>query len=331
MKIGINGFGRIGRLAFRCAWEHRNWEITQINDPAGEASTWSHLINFDSTQGRWKHNSTCDEETIIVEEKGISCAQNQQIEETDWSNCDLVIEASGQMKTTKLLKKYLDQGVEQVVVTAPIKEDGILNLVVGVNHHLFDQGKPSIVTASSCTTNCIAPAIKVIHEQFGIIHGSITTVHDITNTQVVLDSGHKDLRRARSSGSNLIPTTTGSARAIAQIFPELEGRLNGHAIRVPIANASLTDCVLELNKKTSSYEVNKALKQAADGELEGILGFEERPLVSTDFMGDSRSSIVDALSTMVVHGTQLKLYLWYDNEWGYANRVIDLIEYISRA
>ena len=234
------------------------------------------------------------------------------------------------MKTAELLKKYLDQGVGQVIVTAPMTEDGILNLVVGVNHHLYTQDKPPIVTASSCTTNCIAPAIKVILEQFGIAHGSITTVHDITNTQAVLDSGHKDLRRARSSGSNLIPTTTGSARAIAQIFPELDGKLNGHAIRVPLANASLTDCVLELKKKTSADEVNKVLKQAADGELAGILGFEERPLVSVDYKGDSRSCIVDALSTMVVNETQLKLYLWYDNEWGYSNRVVDLINYIAR-
>ena len=331
LKIGINGFGRIGRLAFRCAWDRPDWEIIQINDPAGDASTWSHLLNFDSIQGKWKHASTSDEETIVVDERRISCTQNKHLKDTDWSNCDLVIEASGQMKTTELLNEYLDQGVGQVVVTAPIKEKGILNLVVGVNHHLFDREQPPIVTASSCTTNCIAPVIKIIHEQFRIIHGSITTVHGITNTQVVLDSGHKDLRRARSSGSNLIPTTTGSAKAIAQIFPELEGKLNGHAIRVPLANASLTDCVFELNNKTSSVEVNNTLKQAAEGELKGILGFEERPLVSTDYIGDSRSSIVDALSTMVVNETQLKLYLWYDNEWGYSNRVIDLIEYISNA
>ena len=331
MKIGINGFGRIGRLAFRCAWEHPTWDIVQINDPAGDALTWSHLINFDSVQGKWQHSAESAREEIIVGEQRINCTQNLQLKQTDWSNCDLVIEASGQMKTSELLSEYLTQGVKQVVVTAPIKEPEILNLVFGVNHELFDQEKPSIITASSCTTNCIAPAIKVIHEQFGIVHGSITTVHDITNTQVVLDQGHKDLRRARSSGNNLIPTTTGSAKAIAQIFPELEGKLNGHAIRVPLANASLTDCVFELNKKTNADEVNRALEQAAAGSLKGILGFEEKPLVSTDYVGDSRSSVVDALSTMVVNDTQLKLYLWYDNEWGYSNRVIDLVEYISNA
>ena len=329
MKIGINGFGRIGRLAFRCAWEHPNWDIVQINDPAGGASTWSHLINFDSIQGKWQHSAESKGGVIVVGEQRINCTQNLQLEQTDWSNCDLVIEASGQMKTVELLSEYFDQGVNQVVVTAPIKDAEILNVVFGVNHELFDEERPSIITASSCTTNCIAPAIKVIHEQFGIVHGSITTVHDITNTQVVLDQGHKDLRRARSSGNNLIPTTTGSAKAIAQIFPELEGKLNGHAIRVPLANASLTDCVFELNKKTNGDQVNRALEQAAAGSLKGILGFEEKPLVSSDFVGDSRSGIVDALSTMVINETQLKLYLWYDNEWGYSNRVIDLVEYVS--
>ena len=329
MKIGINGFGRIGRLAFRCAWEHPTWDIVQINDPAGDASTWSHLVNFDSIQGKWQHSAKPEGEVIVVGEQRINCTQNFRLKQTDWSNCDLVIEASGQMKTVELLSEYLNQGVKQVVVTAPIKEPEILNLVFGVNHDLFDQEKPSIITASSCTTNCIAPAIKVVHEQFGIVHGSITTVHDITNTQVVVDKGHKDLRRARSSGNNLIPTTTGSAKAISQIFPELEGKLNGHAIRVPLANASLTDCVFELNKNTNADEVNKALEQAAISDLKGILGFEERPLVSTDYLGDSRSCVVDALSTMVVNDTQLKLYLWYDNEWGYSNRVIDLVEYIS--
>lgn len=329
MKIGINGFGRIGRLAFRCAWENPELEIVQVNDPAGDSTTWAHLLNFDSVQGRWHRKAVEAKNYFTVENKSISCSQNQKIEETDWSNCDLVIDASGKMKTTELLNAYLQQSVSQVLVTAPIKEEGILNLVMGVNHRLYDQRRPAIVTASSCTTNCIAPAIKVVQEQFGIEHGSITTVHDITNTQVVLDAGHPDLRRARSSGNNLIPTTTGSARAIAQIFPELKGKLNGHAIRVPLANASLTDCVFELRKKSTAETVNEALREASIGELKGILGYEDRPLVSTDYVGDPRSSIVDGLSTMVVNETQLKLYLWYDNEWGYANRVIDLVEYIS--
>ena len=329
MKIGINGFGRVGRLAFRCAWQNPALEVIQINDPAGDARTWSHLLNFDSVQGRWTETASHKNNQILVDEKTLTCSANESISDTDWSGCDLVIEASGKMKTKKLLDRYISQGVKRVVVTAPIKESGILNIVMGVNHTLFQERKPAIVTASSCTTNCIAPAIKVIHESFGIVHGSITTIHDITNTQVILDSGHKDLRRARSSGNNLIPTTTGSAKAIAQIFPELEGKLDGHAVRVPIANASLTDCVFELKRATSPEEVNRALKEAANGPLEGILGVEERPLVSTDYVGDPRSSVVDAPSTMVVNGTQLKLFLWYDNEWGYANRVVELVDYIG--
>ncbi len=330
MKLGINGFGRIGRLACRCAWENAELDVIQINDPAGDAATWSHLLNFDSIQGKWKETSKNIDTNVVINDQSIACSQNESIDSTDWSACDLIIDASGKMKTKALLDQYLTQGVKQVVVTAPIREPGILNLVMGVNHDLYEADCPRIVTASSCTTNCIAPAVKVIYESFGIEHGSFTTIHDITNTQVVLDSGHKDLRRARSSGNNLIPTTTGSARAISQIFPELEGKLNGHAIRVPIANASITDCVFELKRPTTPEEVNAQLKHAANNELKGILGFEERPLVSSDFVGDSRSSVVDAMSTMITNGTQLKLYLWYDNEWGYANRVIDLVTYIGQ-
>ena len=330
MNVGINGFGRIGRLAFRCAWTNSTINVTQINDPAGDSVTWSHLLNFDSIQGKWTENAQHVNANIMVNGQPIACSQNESIGSTDWSDCDLVIDASGKMKTQKLLNEYLRQGVKQVLVTAPIQDSEILNLVMGVNHSLYQETRPPIVTASSCTTNCIAPAIKVIHESFGIAHGSITTIHDITNTQVVLDAGHKDLRRARSSGNNLIPTTTGSASAIAQIFPELKGKLNGHAIRVPVANASLTDCVFELNQAATVEAVNAELKRAADEELKGILGFEERPLVSSDFVGDSRSSVVDALSTMIIDKTQLKLYLWYDNEWGYANRVIELADYICQ-
>lgn len=205
-----------------------------------------------------------------------------------------------------------------------MKEANVLNVVVGVNDHLYDPAQHKIVTAASCTTNCLAPVVKVIQETFGIRHGSMTTVHDITNTQTILDAPHKDLRRARACGMSLIPTTTGSAKAITAIFPELEGKLNGHAIRVPLANASLTDMVFELEREVTVEEINQALKAAADGELAGILGYEERPLVSIDYRTDPRSSIIDALSTMVINGTQLKLYAWYDNEWGYANRTAEL-------
>ncbi|MBB1469607.1 ArsJ-associated glyceraldehyde-3-phosphate dehydrogenase, partial [Pseudoalteromonas sp. SG41-5] len=257
--------------------------------------------------------------------------QNTKTEQTDWSNCDVVIEASGKIKTKALLQAYLDQGVKRVVVTAPVKEEGILNVVIGVNDHLYNKEIYPIITAASCTTNCLAPVVKVIHEKIGIKHGSITTIHDITNTQTIIDAPHKDLRRARSCGTSLIPTTTGSATAITHIFPELKGKLNGHAIRVPLTNASITDCVFELERGTTVAEVNKLLKDAAENELKGIMGYEERPLVSIDYKTDPRSSIIDALSTMVINDTQVKLYVWYDNEWGYANRTAELVRKVGLA
>lgn len=324
IKIGINGFGRMGRLAFRAAFDWDDVEFIRINDPAGNATTLAHLINFDSVQGRWSHDAHSDGNTMVIGEQRIQCSQNASISDTDWSDCDLVIEASGVMKTKALLQAYLDQGVKRVVVSAPVKEDGVLNVVMGVNDQDYDPEQHAIITAASCTTNCLAPVVKVIHESLGIKHGSMTTIHNITNTQTIIDAPHKDLRRARSCGSSLIPTTTGSATAITHIFPELKGKLNGHAVRVPLTNASLTDCVFELERSTTEAEVNKLLKSAAEGELRNILGFEERPLVSVDYTGDPRSSIIDAQSTMVVNDTQLKLYCWYDNEWGYANRLAEL-------
>jgi glyceraldehyde 3-phosphate dehydrogenase len=306
IKVGINGFGRIGRLALRAAWDWPEFEFVRINDPAGDAATHAHLLNFDSVHGRWHREASAE------------------------GDC-LVIEASGKMKTVAVLQAYLDQGVKRVVVSAPVKEKGALNVVMGVNQHLFDPAEHRIVTAASCTTNCLAPVVKVIHEKLGIRHGSITTIHDLTNTQSILDQPHKDLRRARASGMSLIPTTTGSATAIAEIFPGLRGRLNGHAVRVPLANASLTDCVFEVERATTVEEVNQLLKTAAESELKGILGYEERPLVSIDYRTDPRSSIIDALSTMVVNGTQVKLYAWYDNEWGYANRTVELARLVGLA
>lgn len=331
LKVGINGFGRMGRLALRAAWDWPELEFVQINDPAGDAATLAHLLTFDSIHGIWKHEATADtgSSQMLIEGKRLHCTQNRAIEDTDWSGCDIVIEASGVMKSKAKLQPYLDQGVKRVVVTAPVKEEGVLNIVMGVNHHLYDKDVYPIVTAASCTTNCLAPAVKVIHEKLGIKHGSMTTIHDITNTQTILDAPHKDLRRARACGSSLIPTTTGSATAITHIFPELKGKLNGHAVRVPLANASITDCVFELKRGTSVTEVNQLLKQASQEELQGILGYEERPLVSVDYKTDPRSCIVDALSTMVVNDTQLKLYLWYDNEWGYANRTVELVRMVA--
>jgi glyceraldehyde 3-phosphate dehydrogenase len=331
IKVGINGFGRIGRLALRAAWDWPELEFIQINDPAADAVTHAHLLNFDSVHGRWSHEAVGTDDAIVVDGKSIRVTANRAIAETDWSGCDLVIEASGKMKTVDVLQGYLAQGVKRVVVTAPVKEKGALNIVMGVNQHLFNPAEHRIVTAASCTTNCLAPVVKVIHEKLGIRHGSITTIHDLTNTQSLLDQPHTDLRRARASLMNLIPTSTGSATAIAEIFPELRGRLNGHAVRVPLANASLTDCVFEVERATTDEEVNAFLRAASENELKDILGYEERPLVSVDYCNDPRSSIIDALSTMVINGTQVKIYAWYDNEWGYANRTVELARLVGSA
>ncbi|MGH8382423.1 ArsJ-associated glyceraldehyde-3-phosphate dehydrogenase [Pseudomonas sp.] len=331
IKVGINGFGRIGRLALRASWDWPEFEFVQINDPAGDAETHAHLINFDSIHGRWHREAGTEGDSVVIDGKRIKVTANKTIADTDWSGCDLVIEASGKMKSVAVLQAYLDQGVKRVVVCAPVKEKGALNVVMGVNQHLFAPAQHRIVTAASCTTNCLAPVVKVIHENLGIRHGSITTIHDLTNTQSILDTPHKDLRRARASGMSLIPTTTGSATAIAEIFPELRGKLNGHAVRVPLANASLTDCVFEVERETTAEEVNSLLKAAAEGPLKGILGYEERPLVSIDYRTDPRSSIIDALSTLVVNGTQVKIYAWYDNEWGYANRAAELARLVGAA
>lgn len=324
IKIGINGFGRMGRLTLRAAFNHPDIEWIQINDPAGNAETLAHLLNYDSIHGKWTNEAIAEQNIIFINSQKIHCTQNKAIKETDWSECDLVIDASGVMKSKEKLQPYFNQGVRRVVVTAPVKEEGVLNVVMGVNSDQYRSDKHQIVTAASCTTNCLAPVVKVIHDKLGIKHGSITTIHNITNTQSIMDTPHSDLRRARACGTSLIPTTTGSATAITHIFPELKGRLNGHAIRVPLTNASLTDCVFEVNRPTTIEEVNSLLKQASETCLHGILGYEEKPLVSVDYRTDPRSGIVDALSTMVINKTQVKLYVWYDNEWGYANRVAEL-------
>lgn len=331
IRVGINGFGRIGRLALRAAFDWPEFEFVRVNDPAGDAATFAHLLNFDSVHGRWLHQASHTDDSIVINGKSIAVSHQKAIADTDWSGCDIVIECSGKMKNTAVLQAYLAQGVKRVVVSAPVKEPGVLNVVMGVNQQLFDAKVHRIVTAASCTTNCLAPVVKVIHESLGIKHGSITTIHDLTNTQSILDTPHKDLRRARACGASLIPTTTGSATAITEIFPELKGRLNGHAVRVPLANASLTDCVFEVERATTAEEVNSLLKAAADGPLCGILGYESRPLVSVDYKTDPRSSVIDALSTMVVNGTQVKIYAWYDNEWGYANRTVELARLVGSA
>ncbi|CAB1241388.1 TPA: ArsJ-associated glyceraldehyde-3-phosphate dehydrogenase [Vibrio cholerae] len=331
IKVGINGFGRIGRLALRASFDWPEIEFVQINDVAGDAATLAHLLEFDSVQGRWHHAVGSEADAILINGKRIRTTQEKSIDAVDWSGCDVVIEATGKHRKGEFLNQYLAQGVKRVVVSAPVKEEGIANIVVGVNDHIFNPEQHRIVTAASCTTNCIAPVVKVIHEKLGIEQASFTTIHNLTNTQTILDAPHKDLRRARACGMSLIPTTTGSAKAIIEIFPDLKGKIDGHAVRVPLANASLTDIIFDVQRDTSVEEINQLLKQASENELKGILGFEERPLVSIDYQGDQRSTIVDALSTMVVGKRMVKIYAWYDNEMGYATRTAELVRKVGLA
>ncbi|NLS13643.1 ArsJ-associated glyceraldehyde-3-phosphate dehydrogenase [Vibrio sp. SM6] len=331
IKVGINGFGRIGRLAMRAAFDWPEMEFVLINDVAGDTATLAHLLEFDSVQGRWHHEVNHEGDVMVIGEQRIRTTKQRDIDAVDWSGCDVVIEATGVHRKGEFLQRYLDQGVKRVVVTAPVKEEGIANIVVGVNDAIFDPAQHRIVTAASCTTNCIAPIVKVIHEKLGIEQSSFTTIHDLTNTQTILDAPHKDLRRARACGMSLIPTTTGSAKAIVEIFPELKDKINGHAVRVPLANASLTDIIFDVKRDTTAEEVNQLLEAASKGELKGILGFETKPLVSIDYKGDQRSTIVDALSTMVVGKRMVKIYAWYDNEMGYATRTAELARTVGLA
>ncbi len=331
-KVGINGFGRIGRLALRAAWAWPEFEFVHINEPAGDAATAAHLLKYDSVHGTWAADVTTDEGHLYIDGKAISYSQDTAIADSPWQDkaVDLVIECSGKFKSSAALQPFFTAGVKKVVASAPIK-DGTLNVVMGINDHLYQPDRDHIVTAASCTTNCLAPVVDVIHKNFTIKHGSITTIHDITNSQSVLDEYQKDLRRARASSLSLIPTTTGSASAIADIFPELKGRLNGMAVRIPLANASLTDCVFEVETPTAIASVNAALRSAADSYLAGILGYEEAPLVSVDYKDDPRSSVIDALSTMVVNKTQVKILAWYDNETGYVHRLMELAQKVARS
>jgi len=327
ITVGINGFGRMGRLGFRAGWGMQGFEVVQVNEIACGAECSAHLLKFDSVHGTWPFDCEADGETMLIDGARIPHTNNRKISESDWSGCDIVIEATGAFRKPEQLQAYFDQGVKKVIVAAPV--DGALNVVYGVNDHLYDPSQHDLLTAASCTTNCLAPVVKVMQERIGIKHGCMTTIHDITNTQTIVDKGHKDLRRARACGQSLIPTSTGSAKAITKIFPELEGKLNGHAVRVPLLNASLTDFVFEAERPVTVKEINGYFKEAAEGELKGVLGYEERPLVSVDYTNDPRSTIVDAPSTMVVNGTQVKIYAWYDNEWGYVNRMMELTQKVA--
>lgn len=355
VRVGINGFGRMGRLVFRALW--KRWpgiDIVHVNDPKANAVTCAYLLQFDSVHGQWKDAKNREHEvaatqsksssSITIDGHSVSLSQLTKPEEVGWRlrGVDIVVESSGKFVTLESLKgayddksnsvsdsKSTSQGPLKVVVTAPVK--GALNVVMGVNHHLYQPSKDHIVTAASCTTNCLAPIVKVLLENTGILRGAITTVHNVTNTQTVVDLAvsASDLRRNRSALMSLIPTTTGSATAISLIFPQLKGKLDGLAIRVPLLNTSITDCVFEVSRPTTKAEVNKWMQIASQSkELSGILGYEERPLVSVDFKDDTRSSVIDALSTMVVDGTLVKILSWYDNEIGYAHRTAELVHYM---
>lgn len=343
MRVGINGMGRIGRLALRAAmgaadrplndpYRSNRLNVVHVNEIKGGIEATAHLLEFDSVQGRWKTDIHVESpDSLMVDGQPIRFTSHPTAAEIPWGDMgvDLVLECTGKFLTPETIQGHLDRGAKRVIVAAPVKVGDVLNMVFGINHSLYNPDQHRIVTAASCTTNCLAPVVKVVHESIGIRHGQITTIHDPTNTNLVVDAPHKDLRRARSAMTSLAPTTTGSATAIALIYPELKGKLNGHAVRAPVLNASLTDCVFELNRATTVDEVNQLFSQAASGSLAGILGYETKPLVSADYARDTRSGIVDALSTMVTDGTLLKVYAWYDNEMGYSCRMVDLACYMK--
>ncbi len=324
----------MGRLALRAGWARPDLEFVHVNEIAGGPETAAHLLMFDSVHGRWAHTVHHADAALHIGDRTLTYSALPTPGQVPWSRAgvDIVLECSGKFRTAESLAPYFEAGVKTVIVAAPVKT-GALNIVMGVNDHLYDPAQHRLLTAASCTTNCLAPVVKVVHEAIGIRHGVITTIHDITNTQVVVDAPHKDLRRARAAGLSLIPTSTGSASAIGLIYPELQGKLSGVAVRVPLLNASLTDCVFEVERPTTVAEVNAAFKAAAagPGRLVGILGYEERPLVSVDYKDDTHSAVVDALSTMVIDGTCVKVLAWYDNEIGYVHRMIELAATVGEA
>jgi glyceraldehyde 3-phosphate dehydrogenase len=329
VNLAINGVGRIGKLVLKLLIS-KNFKIKYLNELNGDSASLLHSLEFDSIHGKWDCNFQVDKNFIKINNETIKTSFSNDIDNLDLEKIDILIDCTGANKETSILQKYFNKGVKKVIVSAPINDDEIVNIAYGVNHNIYKQEKHNIITAASCTTNCIAPVIKVLHDKIGIRHGSITTIHNLTNSQTLVDIPHKDLRRGRSAINNLIPTTTGSAKAISLIYPELKGKLNGHAVRVPILNSSLTDCVFEMKSSTNIEQINSLFKSASENELKGILGYEERPLVSSDFVNDSRSCIVDSLSTMVVNETQVKVYAWYDNEWGYANRLVDIVGMVAK-
>lgn len=326
VRIGINGFGRIGRLVARALRHRLGVEVVHVNEPKGGVETAAHLMEFDTVHGRYGGTVAVSDGGLLIDGTSVGFSEHSNPSNIPWGELgvDIVIESSGKFKTSADIEPHLANGAAKVVVACPVKSEGVLNVVMGCNDHLYDPRVHRIVTAASCTTNCLAPIVKVLHEKIGVERGAITTVHNVTNTQVIVDAPHKDLRRARSALNSLVPTTTGSATAITLIYPELKGKLNGMAVRVPLLNASLTDCVFTMNRDVSVDEVNELLAEASRTYLRGILGFETRPLVSADYVNDARSAIVDGPSTMVIDDRMVKVVAWYDNEFGYAHRMAEL-------
>lgn len=324
--ILLNGFGRIGKLVLRELVDRGHaGRLAGVNEIAGDAAALAHLMEFDSVQGRWAGDVRADGDALVLDGHRVPVTAHRRIEDLPLDGAPLVVDCTGAFRTQTALAPYRDRAAK-VVLSAPVKDGGAPEICYGVNHDVY--GGEWLVTGASCTTNCLAPVVKVIQERFGIRHGSYTTIHDVTNTQVIVDVPHKDLRRARSAMHSLIPTSSGSAKAIGRIFPQLEGRLDGLAVRVPVTEGSLTDMAFELEHETTVGEVNAALREAAEGPLRGILGYEERPLVSADYTGDKRSGVVDGPLTRVTGGTQAKLFAWYDNEMGYSARLADVVEMV---
>ncbi len=329
-KIGINGFGRIGRNVFRALMDHPELEVVAVNDLT-DAGTLAHLFKYDSVHGRLEANVEVTEEGFSVSGRPVKVLAERDPANLPWGELgvDLVVESTGRFRKREDAAKHLQGGAKKVIISAPAKDEDV-TIVMGVNEDSYDPANHHVISNASCTTNCLAPVVKVLHQQFGVRRGLMTTVHSYTNDQQILDLPHKDLRRARAAGMSIIPTTTGAAAAVAKVLPELKGKLNGFAMRVPTPNVSVVDLVAELDREVTEEEVNEALRRAAEGDLKGILGYTDEPLVSKDFNGDPRSSIVDALSTMVMDGNMVKVVAWYDNEWGYSNRVVDLAAYIVK-
>ncbi|SFF95876.1 glyceraldehyde 3-phosphate dehydrogenase [Planifilum fulgidum] len=329
-KIGINGFGRIGRNVFRALMDHPELEVVAVNDLT-DAGTLAHLLKYDSVHGRLEAEVKVTDEGFSVNGRTVKVMAERDPANLPWGDLgvDLVVESTGRFRKREDAAKHLQGGAKKVIISAPAKDEDV-TIVMGVNEDSYDPANHHIISNASCTTNCLAPVVKVLHRQFGVRRGLMTTVHSYTNDQQILDLPHKDLRRARAAGMSIIPTTTGAAAAVAKVLPELKGKLNGFAMRVPTPNVSVVDLVAELDREVTAEEVNEALRLAAEGELKGILGYTDEPLVSKDFNGDPRSSIVDGLSTMVMDGNMVKVVAWYDNEWGYSNRVVDLAAYIVK-